>query len=86
VSDVPRILVVDDTEANRYTVARHLRKAGYRVTEAADGRRAMEYIAQDVPDVMVLDIRMPGIDGLEVVRRIRADPRFAHPPITQVSA
>ena len=85
-SDVPRILVVDDTEANRYTVARHLRKAGYRVTEAADGRRAMEYVAQDIPDVMVLDIRMPGIDGLEVVRRIRADARFAHLPIIHVSA
>jgi PAS domain S-box-containing protein len=85
-SDVPRILVVDDTEANRYTVARHLRKAGYRVTEAADGRRALEYVAQDVPDVMVLDIRMPDIDGLEVVRRIRADSRFAHLPIIHVSA
>jgi PAS domain S-box-containing protein len=85
-SDVPRILVVDDTEANRYTVARHLRKAGYRVTEAADGRRAMESIAQDIPDVMVLDIRMPDIDGLEVVRRVRADSRFAHLPIVHVSA
>ena len=85
-SDVPRILVVDDTEANRYTVARHLRKAGYRVTEAADGRRAMESVAQDIPDVMVLDIRMPYIDGLEVVRRVRADSRFAHLPIVHVSA
>jgi len=85
-SEVPRILVVDDTEANRYTVARHLRKAGYRVTEAADGRRALEYVAQEIPDVMVLDIRMPDIDGLEVVRRIRADPRLAHLPIIHVSA
>ena len=85
-SDVPRILVVDDTEANRYTVARHLRKAGYRVTEAPDGRRALESIAQDIPDVMVLDIRMPDIDGREVVRRVRAESRFAHLPIVHVSA
>ncbi len=85
-SEIPRILVVDDTEANRYTVARHLRKAGYRVTEAADGRRALEYVAQEIPDVMVLDIRMPDVDGLEVVRRVRADPRLAHLPIIHVSA
>ncbi|CAN5877117.1 hypothetical protein BH24GEM1_BH24GEM1_10000 [soil metagenome] len=81
-----QILVVDDTEANRYAVVRHLRKAGYRVVEATDGLKALELIAREVPDLMVLDIRMPHIDGYEVVRRVRADPRAAHLPILHLSA
>ncbi len=85
-SDTPRILVVDDTEANRYTVVRHLRKAGYRVSEAADGFKALDRLVEELPDLMVLDIRMPGIDGFEVVRRVRAAPRMAHLPILHLSA
>ena len=85
-SESQQILVVDDTEANRYAVVRHLRKAGYRVVEAPDGLRALELIAREVPDLMVLDIRMPHIDGYEVVRRVRADPRAAHLPILHLSA
>jgi DNA-binding response OmpR family regulator len=85
-SETPHILVVDDTEANRYAVVRHLRKAGYRVSEAADGRKALAAIARELPDLMVLDIRMPDMDGLEVVRRVRAEPRTAHLPILHLSA
>ena len=85
-AEAPRILVVDDTEANRYAVARHLRKAGYTVWEAPDGRRALARVGQEQPDLMVLDIRMPDMDGFEVVRRLRADPRTLHLPILHVSA
>ena len=85
-SDAPRILVVDDTEANRYAVVRHLRKAGYLALEALDGRRALESIARELPDLVVLDIRMPEMDGFEVVRRLRADPKTAHLPILHLSA
>jgi two-component system, cell cycle sensor histidine kinase and response regulator CckA len=81
-----RILVVDDTEANRYAVARHLRHAGYTVWEAGDGRAALARVAADRPDLLILDIRMPGLDGFEVVRRLRADPRTAHLPVLHVSA
>ena len=85
-SESPRILVVDDTEANRYAVSRHLRKAGYTVWEASDGRRALERIAVEQPDLMVLDIRMPNMDGFEVVRRLRQNPRTLHLPVLHVSA
>jgi len=79
-----RILVVDDTEANRYAVARHLRQAGYTVWESADGRSALAQVAERAPDLMIVDVRMPGIDGFEVVRRLRADPRSAHIPVLHV--
>ncbi len=85
-SETPRILVVDDTEANRYAVARHLRKAGYTVWEASDGRRALARIAEEQPDLVVLDIRMPDMDGFEVVRRLRESPRTLHLPVLHVSA
>ena len=81
-----RILVVDDTEANRYAVARHLRHAGYAVSEASDGHTALARVAEELPDLMILDIRMPGLDGFEVVRRLRADRRTAHLPVLHVSA
>ncbi len=85
-TELARILVVDDTEANRYAVSRHLRAAGFTVWEATDGRRALERLAQELPDLMVADVRMPGMDGLELVRRVRADARTRHLAVLQVSA
>jgi PAS domain S-box-containing protein len=85
-ADPVRILVVDDTEANRYAVARHLRQAGYTVLEAGDGRSALALVAERSPDLLILDIRMPGLDGFEVVRRLRADTRTAHLPVLHISA
>ena len=81
-----RIMVVDDTEANRYAVSRHLRQAGYTVWEAADGRSALTQMADRVPDLLIVDVRMPGLDGFEVVRRLRSDARTAHVPVLHVSA
>jgi PAS domain S-box-containing protein len=85
-ADPVRILVADDTEANRYAVARHLRQAGYTVLEAGDGRVALALVAERSPDLLILDIRMPGLDGFEVVRRLRADTRTAHLPVLHISA
>jgi PAS domain S-box-containing protein len=85
-ADPVTILVVDDTEANRYAVARHLRQAGYTVLEASDGRSALAQVAERPPDLLIVDIRMPGLDGFEVVRRLRADTRTAHLPVLHVSA
>jgi two-component system response regulator MprA len=66
-----RILVVDDEPAVRRALERALSLADYEVTLAADGREALDAIAAEPPDAVVLDIMMPGIDGLEVTRRIR---------------
>jgi signal transduction histidine kinase/DNA-binding response OmpR family regulator len=80
-----RILVVDDNEANRYTVSRLLRKAGFTVEEAADGRRGLEAVHPDL-DLVILDIRMPELDGYEVCRRLKADPALRVVPVLHMSA
>jgi PAS domain S-box-containing protein len=81
-----RLLVVDDTEANRYAVVRHLRMQGFDVTEAATGRDAIESVRLNRPDLVILDIRLPDISGLEITRTFRSDPRTASIPILHISA
>jgi two-component system response regulator MprA len=66
-----RILVVDDDRAVREALRRTLMLGGYEVQVAEDGERALEQIVQAVPDAVVLDVGLPGIDGLEVCRRVR---------------
>ncbi len=66
-----RILVVDDDRAVREALRRALTLAGYEVQTAEDGEQALEQIARAIPDAVVLDLGMPGIDGVEVCRRVR---------------
>ena len=66
-----RILVVEDDRAVREALRRALTLGGYEVQTAEDGERAIEMVVQNVPDAVVLDIGLPGIDGLEVCRRLR---------------
>jgi two-component system, OmpR family, response regulator MprA len=66
-----RILVVEDDRAVRDALRRALTLAGYEVQQAEDGEQALEQIAQSVPEAVVLDIGLPGVDGLEVCRRVR---------------
>jgi two-component system response regulator MprA len=66
-----RILVVDDDRAVREALRRALTLAGYEVQLAEDGEQALEGVVQAVPDAVVLDVGLPGIDGLEVCRRVR---------------
>jgi len=66
-----RILVVDDDRAVRDALRRALTLAGYEVQSAEDGEQALEAVVQAIPDAVVLDVGLPGIDGLEVCRRLR---------------
>jgi len=66
-----RILVVDDEEAIRELVGSYLRTEGFDVAEAVDGEDALAQIAQRAPELVVLDLRLPGISGLDVLREIR---------------
>ncbi|MET0236797.1 MAG: response regulator transcription factor [Kibdelosporangium sp.] len=66
-----RVLVVDDDETIRDVVRRYLELAGHEVTVAGDGEKALALVAEAEPDLIVLDLMLPGIDGLEVCRRIR---------------
>jgi two-component system response regulator MprA len=68
---MPRVLIVDDEPAVRNALDRALRLDGYDVTLAADGRAALDQLAEARSDAVVLDVAMPGVDGLEVCRRMR---------------
>jgi CheY-like chemotaxis protein len=76
-----RILVVDDDPTVSDVVCRYLRLAGFEVGMVADGAAALAVVERDAPDLVVLDLMLPGIDGLEVCRRLRTRPdRDAHRP------
>jgi two-component system response regulator ResD len=68
------VLVVDDEPTIGEVVARYLERAGYRTRVAGDGPHALALCAQSAPDLVVLDIMLPGLDGLEVMRRLREQP------------
>ena len=82
----PSVLVVDDTEGNRYVVARLLRNAGMRVSEAGSGRDALGRVAEASPDLVVLDINLPDMTGYEVCRILKSDPTTAWIPVMHLSA
>ena len=67
-----QILVVDDDDAGRYVKTHLLRRAGHAVTEAATGHEAIERVTASVPDLILLDVRLPDISGIEVCRRVKA--------------
>ena len=80
------VLVVDDEEQNRTLLRDPLEARGYEVEEAENGERALQKIAARPPDVILLDLMMPKMDGFEVCRRLRNDARTAHIPILMVTA
>ena len=82
----PSVLVVDDTEGNRYTVSRLLRGVGLVVAEASSGAEALAHLAHAVPDLVVLDINLPDITGHEVCRVIKQTEATATVPVMHVTA
>lgn len=75
------VLIVDDRTANRDFLATLLAYGGHRVLPAADGAEALVIIAREHPDLVIADVLMPTMDGYELVRQIRADPRIAETPV-----
>lgn len=71
VNDKPKVLLVDDEDALREAMARRLSRKGFFTETASDGDQALELFRQNPHDVVVLDIKMPGIDGIEVLRLIK---------------
>jgi len=82
----PLILIVDDSEANRTTLESLLGPDGYQLTQAANGPEALARATETPPDLVLLDVMMPGMDGFEVCRRLRANPRLAEVPIIMITA
>jgi class 3 adenylate cyclase/CheY-like chemotaxis protein len=84
--DVPLILAVDDTPQNLDLMARRLRSQGYEVATAADGEEALTRVVELEPDLILLDIMMPRLDGIETVRRLKVDAAYRHIPVILVTA
>jgi CheY-like chemotaxis protein len=82
----PVILVVDDEEEIRSVMRLTLTLAGYEVREAGDGERALESLEKHQPDLILLDVLMPGMDGFEVCRRVRENSEMAQMPVLILSA
>src|ERR1700680_4787111 len=82
----PRILVVDDNEMNRDILVTRLDTQGYELLQAADGEEALAAATQHLPDLILLDVMMPKIDGMEVCRRLKGDPQLPFMPIILVTA
>ena len=81
-----RVLVVEDNEKNLKLVRDVLEATGYRTLEATTGAQAVELAAEHTPDLVLMDIRLPDIDGAEALSRLRADERTASIPVLAVTA
>jgi len=79
------IAVIEDNPDNRLLV-RVILESLYRVTEFESGSEALAGLRQTVPDLVLLDVSLPGMDGTEVLRQIRADPRLRHLPVIALTA
>jgi two-component system, cell cycle response regulator len=81
-----RVLVVEDTETIRLLIRMRLASHYYHVIEATDGEEAIRLASTETPDLVLLDVMLPGIDGFEVCRRLKEDPATAHIPVVIVTA
>lgn len=84
--DAGYVLVVDDEWMNRELLQAYLTSAGYRVGLANTGEKALEMAFAEPPDLVMLDLRLTGIDGFEVCRRLRADARTVDVPVLVITA
>ncbi len=86
-TDRPRtVLLVEDNPHNRKIFSAMLSHDGYRVLEAEDGQKALDQVAADPPDIILMDLSIPVIDGWECTRRLKSDPRTSHIPIIALTA
>jgi len=76
-----KILIVDDNRLILQALSDHLEELGYETEVAANGPDALEFLEQETPDLIIMDIIMPGMSGVEVTRKIRDTPRLAKIPV-----
>lgn len=81
-----RILLVEDNEMNRDMLSRRLERKGYSVTIAHDGEQGLSLACSQMPDLILMDISLPLIDGCEVTRRLKANPSTRHIPVIALTA
>jgi CheY-like chemotaxis protein len=83
---MPRILLVDDNAENRRFLSRRLERRGFEVLVAVDGAAAVEMARVEKPDLILMDMNMPTLDGWEATRQIKADPASAPIPVVGLTA
>jgi two-component system cell cycle response regulator DivK len=83
---MPKILLVEDNEMNRDMLSRRLRRKGYQVVLALDGQSGMEMAQTQAPELVLMDLSLPVLDGWEATRRLKADAATRHIPIIALSA
>ena len=81
-----RILLVEDNEMNRDMLSRRLKRKGYEVDIAVDGAQALEAVAASTPELILMDLSLPVMDGWETTRRLKADPATASIPVIALTA
>ena len=84
--DVVRILYVEDNEDNIYVIKNRLGRAGFTVLIATDGEQGISMATAERPDLILMDLRLPGLDGWEATRRIKAQPETRDIPIIALTA
>lgn len=80
------VLVVEDNAPNRYLITYLLEKSGYELEVAEDGAQALALLEERTPDLILMDMQLPKLDGYEATRRIKADPRFRDVPLVAITA
>jgi CheY-like chemotaxis protein len=80
------VMVVEDGELVRDTLTRLLRREGFETVGACDGREALEVLEHERPDVILLDINMPDMDGMELLEALHANPQFQALPVVMLTA
>jgi len=81
-----RILLVEDNEASRDMLVRRLERRGFEMEVSLDGQEALDRVAASPPDLILMDMSLPKLDGYEVTRRLKAAPATAHIPVLGLSA
>jgi len=81
-----KILYIDDTENNRILVTRRLEKKGYKVLTADNAETGLALAATEMPDLILMDMGMPQIDGWTATRRLKTDPKIQHIPVIALTA
>ena len=83
---MPRLLLVEDNEESREGLSRYLRRKGFEVVTAVDGQQALEAARTEPPNLVLMDMSLPVLDGWEATRQLKADPRTRHVPVIALTA
>jgi CheY-like chemotaxis protein len=81
-----KILVVEDNQDIREMAVRQLKRRGYEVVEAEDGEKGVQAAGRQIPDLVLMDLNLPALDGWQAIRRLRSDPKTKGIPIVAITA